>query len=138
MRSVLLLVFAWPVLCQSQDVCHREDLYEEGDCSTKGKTSERMVELSNGVLMPEVGFGTWKITGEQEVFLALDTCLTSGYRLIDTAVAYNNHRSISAALSTLLPEHQLTRRDIFLTTKIPVWSHFKEKIIYKFEIIYKI
>ena len=29
-------------------------------------------------------------------------------------------REISRALDTLLPEYQLTRKDIFLTTKIPV------------------
>ena len=122
MRSLLLLVLVLPSLSQDQEVCNRDDLYQEEDCSSEGKTSERVVKLSNGVLMPQVGFGTWKITAEQEVFAVLDTSLASGYRLIDTAVAYNNHRMISRALSTLLPEYRLSRKDIFLTSKIPVWA----------------
>ena len=122
MRSLLLLVLVLPSPSQGQEVCQRDDLYEEEDCSSEGKTSERKVKLSNGVLMPQVGFGTWKITAEQEMFAVLDTSLASGYRLIDTAVAYNNHRRISSSLSTLLPEYRLSREDIFLTSKIPVWS----------------
>ena len=50
------------------------------------------VELSNGVKMPLVGFGTWKILGDEDIFMVIDAALSSGYRHFDTAVAYNNHR----------------------------------------------
>ena len=42
--------------------------------------------------MPLIGFGTWKITGDEDIFKVLDAALGAGYRHIDTAVAYNNHR----------------------------------------------
>ena len=90
MKAPLVLL---ALLCPSwaEEFCQKENVYEEGDCSA-GKTSERVVKLPNGVLMPEVGFGTWKITEEKDIFKALDASLGSGYRLIDTAVVYNNHR----------------------------------------------
>ena len=86
-------VLLWAILSASwaEDFCQKENDYEEEDCSA-GKTSERVVKLANGVLMPEVGFGTWKITEEKDIFKVLSASLGSGYRLIDTAVVYNNHR----------------------------------------------
>ena len=91
MKAPLVLL---ALLCPSwaEEFCQKENVYEEEDCSA-GKTSERVVKLPNGVLMPEVGFGTWKITEEKDIFKVLDASLSSGYRLIDTAVVYNNHRS---------------------------------------------
>ena len=58
----------------------------------------------------------------QDIFKVVDAALTAGYRHIDTAVAYNNHQSLARALAVLLPEHNLTRQDIFITSKIPVWN----------------
>ena len=87
--AVVILVLVCP--SWAEQFCQKENNYEEEDCSA-GKTSERVVKLANGVLMPEVGFGTWKITEEKDIFQALDASLRSGYRLIDTAVVYNNHR----------------------------------------------
>ena len=50
----------------------------------------------------------------QDIFKVVDAALTAGYRHIDTAVAYNNHQSLARALAVLLPEHNLTRQDIFI------------------------
>jgi len=49
-------------------------------------------KLSNGVEMPYLGFGTWKLKGEecsQMVKYALDT----GYTAIDTAQVYLNEEA---------------------------------------------
>ena len=43
--------------------------------------------------MPLIGYGTWKVVGDEEIFKVLDAALAANYRHIDTAVAYNNHRS---------------------------------------------
>ena len=72
--------------------------------------------------MPLIGFGTWKIQGDQDVFRVLDAALAAGYRHIDTAVVYRNHHSIAKALSALMPEYNLTRSDLFITTKIPTFD----------------
>ena len=90
MKAALVLLVLLPP-SWAEEFCQKENVYEEEDCSS-GKTSERVVKLANGVLMPEVGLGTWKITEEEDIFQALDVALGAGYRLIDTAVVYNNHR----------------------------------------------
>ena len=46
-------------------------------------------ELSNGVQMPKIGFGTYKSTdGNDE--RVIGQALETGYRLLDTAAAYKN------------------------------------------------
>ena len=88
--AVVLLAALWS--SRAEQSCQKEKLHEEEEDCSAGKTSERVVKLANGVLMPEVGFGTWKITEEKDIFKVLSASLRSGYRLIDTAVVYNNHR----------------------------------------------
>lgn len=71
--------------------------------------------LNNGVKIPCVGFGTWKISDEEvkeQVLLAMQ----AGYRHIDTAAFYGNEAGIGEALQ----ESNLAREDIFLTSK--VWN----------------
>jgi 2,5-diketo-D-gluconate reductase A len=72
-----------------------------------------VIELPGDAIMPLVGFGTWKVTGDQ-VEPAVAAALQAGYRHIDTAVMYGNEAQIGAALGA----SDLDRADIFLTTKI--------------------
>ena len=54
-------------------------------------------KLSNGVEMPYLGFGTWKLKGEecsQMVKYALDT----GYTAIDTAQVYLNEEAVGEGI----------------------------------------
>jgi 2,5-diketo-D-gluconate reductase A len=71
------------------------------------------VSLADGVDMPMIGLGTWKLTGDR-VEVAVSAALAAGYRHIDTAVMYGNEAEIGAALgaSPLGPD------EVFLTTKI--------------------
>jgi len=75
--------------------------------------SNTRVMLNNGVEMPVIGLGTWKIHGkkaEQAVLCALET----GYRLIDTAAIYENEGDVGGALH----KSGVPREDIFITTKL--------------------
>ena len=75
--------------------------------------------LNNGVSMPAVGLGTAGYTDQNLVISAIDTALEAGYRMIDTADLYNNHRQLAEALNTkLLDKHGLKREDIFIITKL--------------------
>ena len=56
------------------------------------------MSLTDTVDMPLVGWGSGHITGDENVFNVLVNVLDSGYRLVDTADAYNNHKSIGKAL----------------------------------------
>uniref|UniRef100_A0A1I7UVJ3 Aldo_ket_red domain-containing protein n=1 Tax=Caenorhabditis tropicalis TaxID=1561998 RepID=A0A1I7UVJ3_9PELO len=73
-------------------------------------------KLNSGYHIPLIGFGTYKVTGEN-VQPAIDAALTAGYRLFDTAKYYLNEKELGEAFKVLLPKHKLTRADIFLTTK---------------------
>ncbi|KAF1752012.1 hypothetical protein GCK72_018566 [Caenorhabditis remanei] len=74
------------------------------------------VALNTGYHIPLVGFGTYKVEGNQ-VLPAIDAALTAGYRMFDTAKYYNNEKELGDAFKILLPKHNLTRQDIFITSK---------------------
>lgn len=71
-------------------------------------------KLSNGVEIPEVGFGTWQLT--ENVTEVIQLAMDAGYIHIDTAAAYKNEKQIAEALKTA----GVAREDLFLTTK--VWA----------------
>lgn len=68
---------------------------------------------SNGYDVPVLGFGTWKLEG-QDCVRAVQSALEIGYRHIDTAQIYENEMEVGTALS----QSPTPREDIFLTTKI--------------------
>ena len=49
--------------------------------------------LSNGVRIPRLGLGTWVMTDEQAEN-AVVNAVKAGYRLIDTAEAYENEKGV--------------------------------------------
>jgi 2,5-diketo-D-gluconate reductase A len=70
------------------------------------------VTLNNGVEMPILGFGVYQIPPE-DTERAVATALEVGYRLIDTAAAYQNEEAVGRALRSGIP-----RDEIFVTTKL--------------------
>ncbi len=67
--------------------------------------------------IPILGFGTWQLVGP-DCSSAVEIALETGYRHIDTADAYGNHKEIG----NVLHASGLPRSDIFLTSKI--WRDF--------------
>jgi 2,5-diketo-D-gluconate reductase B len=63
--------------------------------------------------IPVLGFGTWPLKGQQ-CFESVRTALALGYRHIDTADGYANHREVGQAIR----DSGVTREEIFLTTKV--------------------
>lgn len=74
------------------------------------------VTLGNGVKMPLLGFGTYKITDEAEVERCVLAALQTGYRSIDTASMYENETAIGRAIRV----SGVPRDELFITTK--VWN----------------
>ncbi|MFP5220301.1 MAG: aldo/keto reductase [Actinomycetes bacterium] len=68
--------------------------------------------LPSGAGMPLLGFGTWRLSGEQAV-RATTEALAAGYRHLDTATMYGNEREIGRALA------HAGRDGVFVTTKLP-------------------
>ncbi|XP_067877888.1 glyoxal reductase [Heterodontus francisci] len=85
-----------------------------------------MVRLNNGVEMPQVGLGTFKVRGYETVYQMLDAALGHGYCSFDTASVYQNEADIGRALKDLLPKHGLSRQDIFITSKLAPKDHGAE------------
>ena len=71
------------------------------------------VTLSNGVKMPQLGFGVYQVTKE-ECERCVSDALKVGYRHIDTAHSYFNEEEVGNAIA----KSGIPRSDIFLTTKV--------------------
>lgn len=72
-------------------------------------------QFIQGVRVPALGFGTYRITGE-DCRTAVEDALSIGYRHIDTAQSYDNEEEVGKAI-----RHSAVDRDeVFLTTKIGV------------------
>lgn len=73
-------------------------------------------KLSNGIEMPRLGLGVYKMTEPDIAIQAMTAALDYGYRHIDTASLYANEKEVGEAVrSSIVP-----RKDIFITTK--VWN----------------
>lgn len=72
--------------------------------------------LHNGVRMPWLGLGVYKVQEGDEVNRAVRTALEVGYRHIDTAAFYQNEEGVGQAIR----ESGIPRDQIFVTTK--VWN----------------
>ncbi|GLB47369.1 oxidoreductase [Philodulcilactobacillus myokoensis] len=71
--------------------------------------------LADGTKMPMEGFGTYKITEQDQMNQAVKAAFEDGYRLFDTAQFYNNEQVLGNAIKKL----GINREHIFITTKIP-------------------
>ncbi|MFN8049455.1 MAG: aldo/keto reductase [Ancrocorticia sp.] len=71
------------------------------------------VTLNNGVQMPILGFGVFKIPNE-ETEAAVFSALEAGYRSIDTAAIYHNEEGVGRALA----KAGIPREELFITTKL--------------------
>jgi 2,5-diketo-D-gluconate reductase A len=69
------------------------------------------VTLRGGVEMPMVGLGTAGLRGRAG-YAAIRTALDAGYRMLDTATAYDNEAEVGRAVRD-------SGLDVFLTTKLP-------------------
>lgn len=85
-------------------------------------------ELSNGVRIPCIGFGTWQ-SRDGEGVAAVKSALEAGYRLIDTAAAYGNELSVGAAIR----ESCVPRDQVFITSKLRNSAHGYDATMEAFE-----
>ena len=74
--------------------------------------------LNDGTTLPAIGFGTAGLRGEAAVE-ATSSALEAGYRLVDTAVNYENEREIGEALG----RSGVPRDELRVTSKIPGRHH---------------
>lgn len=77
------------------------------------------VTLNDGNKMPQLGFGVFQVPDLSQAEQAVTDALEVGYRLIDTAAAYQNEEAVGAAIK----KSSVNRDDIFVTSKLWV-DHF--------------
>eukprot|EP00030_Apusomonadida_sp_AF-17_P001554 a187784_28.p2 GENE.a187784_28~~a187784_28.p2 ORF type:complete len:299 (-),score=109.21 a187784_28:1-807(-) len=82
--------------------------------------------LSNGVRMPQFGFGTYQIPPDL-TYDAVAAALRAGYRLIDTAAIYGNEAEVGRAIR----DSGIPREQIFVTTKL--WHRDHDAVAEAFE-----
>jgi 2,5-diketo-D-gluconate reductase A len=76
-------------------------------------TSSPIITLNNGVQIPQLGFGVWRVSNE-EAIPSVTKALEVGYRHIDTAALYRNEEGVGEAVRA----SGVPRGDIFVTTKL--------------------
>lgn len=74
----------------------------------------KYVTLANGVEMPMEGFGVYQVPDFKQCEKAVADAIDVGYRLIDTAAAYQNEEAVGSAIK----KSQVSRDDLFITTKL--------------------
>ena len=80
------------------------------------------ITLSNGVKMPKLGYGVFLVSPDECERYVCDA-LSVGYRLIDTAQAYQNEEGVGSAWR----KSGIPREDLFITTKVWISNAGEEK-----------
>ena len=80
------------------------------------------LKLSNGVEMPLLGYGVFLVSPD-ECERCVSDALNVGYRLVDTAQAYQNEEGVGNAWR----KSGLKREDLFLVTKVWIANAGEEK-----------
>jgi diketogulonate reductase-like aldo/keto reductase len=86
------------------------------------------VTLSDGLTFPELGLGTYNLRGDAGV-AAMVAAVGVGYRLLDSAVNYENEREVGEAVR----RSGIDRDELIVTSKIPGRDHGRDEAIASIE-----
>ncbi len=87
------------------------------------------IKLNNNIEMPLLGFGVFQITDREECETSVLNALETGYRMIDTAACYGNESAVGSAVK----KSGVSRKDVFLVSKVWIQDAGYEKTIKSFE-----
>lgn len=90
------------------------------------KHNSDTITLNNGLVIPVIGFGTWRATEEGAARRLVRTAIEKGSRHIDTATIYGNEKEVGQGIADGLKSAGLDRKDLFVTTKL--WND-KHKLV---------
>jgi diketogulonate reductase-like aldo/keto reductase len=86
------------------------------------------VTLNDGLVMPQIGLGTYKLTGD-EGMASMVSGIDTGYRLLDSAHRYNNEEQVGRAVR----ECGVPREELLITTKLPGDAHGFDEAMMAFD-----
>lgn len=84
----------------------------------------KYLDFKNGDKMPALGLGTWK-SAKGEVYKAVREAITIGYRHFDCAFIYGNEAEIGQAIADAISEEEVTRNELWITSKL--WNNRHRK-----------
>lgn len=93
------------------------------------KNTPKDMPLRTGNAIPQVGLGTWKADKPGETYAAVRSAIKIGYRHFDCAPGYGNEKEIGNALSDAMNEGEVTREDLFITSKLWNAHHYPEDVL---------
>lgn len=83
--------------------------------------SSPLITLNNGVKIPQIGFGCWKVdndTAAQQIYDAIKV----GYRLFDGAMDYGNEKEVGQAIKRAIDDGLVKREELVIVSKL--WNSF--------------
>ncbi|XZK31017.1 aldo/keto reductase [Clostridium perfringens] len=78
------------------------------------------ITLNNGIEMPRVGLGVFRVENSLELVNAVKVAIKNGYRSIDGAAIYGNEEAMGEGIREGIKEAGISREDLFITSK--VWN----------------
>lgn len=82
----------------------------------------KTVKLLNGVEMPILGYGVFQVSPD-EAERCVSDALKVGYRMVDTAQAYQNEEGVGSAIA----KSGIPRKEIFIVSKVWISNYGYEK-----------
>ncbi len=94
------------------------------DQNSSSKNVCSTITLHNGVTIPLIGLGTYKIEDPE---ISVMEAIKNGYRAFDTAKLYDNEEAIGKVVKKCLSENILKREELFISTKL--WNNDHEDLV---------
>jgi methylglyoxal/glyoxal reductase len=93
------------------------------------KSTQETTTLHNGVKMPWLGLGVYKVQEGDEALHSVMDAIKAGYKSIDTAALYQNEESVGKAIR----ESGVPREELFITTKVWNTDQRNDSVLEAFE-----
>ncbi|MCT2538162.1 aldo/keto reductase [Aquibacillus koreensis] len=93
------------------------------------KNLQDTTTLHNGVKMPWLGLGVFKVEDGQEAIDSVKAAIKNGYKSIDTAAIYQNEEGVGQGIK----EAGVPRDELFVTSKVWNSDHGYEETLQAFE-----
>ncbi|MBN9654122.1 aldo/keto reductase [Halobacillus sp. GSS1] len=82
------------------------------------------IQLNDGLTIPALGFGTYRLNGNRGAS-AIQSAIDTGYRLIDTAYNYENEATVGEGIR----RSNIPRNELRITSKLPGRYHEYDKAV---------
>src|SRR3954468_14687247 len=91
-------------------------------------TTTPLLTLNNSVKIPAIGLGVFQSSPEDTV-TAVESAISQGYRLIDTAASYFNERQVGEGIR----RSGIDRSEVFIETKVWISDYGYEAALHAFD-----